>query len=290
LRSIDTIAASSRDTTSRQATTPRDRWLGELRFSEIAADRVRAYLSASPFPHIVLDGLLPDAVLKSVLAEFPGPNDIEWIRFRRGHERKLASMGDRDFGSHTRDLLSELNSSTFVTFLEDLTGIRGLIPDPHFDGGGLHQIERGGHLDIHVDFNRHPRLRLDRRLNLIVYLNEDWREHWGGHIEFWNRDVSNCDRKILPIFNRTVIFSTTETSWHGHPDPLVCPPDRTRKSLALYYYTSGRPRDETALSHSTAFRLRPTQAIRLAHDVVLTKLLPPIVLDAARALRKRFRR
>ena len=165
---------------------------------------------------------------------------------------------ETQFGSATRALLYQLNSSVFIDFLETLTGIRGLIPDPHFWGGGVHQIVRGGFLKVHTDFNRHPRLKLDRRLNLLLYLNPEWQEEWGGHLELWDRGMAKCGKRILPIFGRCVVFSTTDFSNHGHPDPLNCPEGMTRKSLALYYYSNGRPSSETAGKHySTSFRRRP---------------------------------
>jgi Rps23 Pro-64 3,4-dihydroxylase Tpa1-like proline 4-hydroxylase len=112
----------------------------------------------------------------------------------------------------------------------------------------------GGFLKVHVDFNRHPLLNLDRRLNLLVYLNEDWRDEYGGHLELWPADMSRCERRILPVFNRTVVFSTTDASFHGHPAPLACPEGMSRKSVSFYYYTNGRPAHEGAEPHDTIFR------------------------------------
>jgi Rps23 Pro-64 3,4-dihydroxylase Tpa1-like proline 4-hydroxylase len=140
-----------------------------------------------------------------------------------------------------------------LLWLEALTGIEGLIPAPYFGGGGLHQIEPGGFLKIHADFNVHPKLKLDRRLNMLVYLNKDWRDEYGGHLELWDRDLSACRKKILPSFNRTVIFSTTDTSFHGHPHPLTAPVGMSRKSVSLYYYTAGRPEAERSAPHDTLF-------------------------------------
>jgi hypothetical protein len=138
-----------------------------------------------------------------------------------------------------------------------LTGIQGLVPDPHLWGGGLHQILPGGKLAVHADFNKYPHFKLDRRLNVLVYLNRDWQEQWGGQLELWNRDMTRCEQRILPLFNRMVCFSTTDSSFHGHPDPLRCPADRTRRSLALYYYSNGRPAEEIGRPHTTLFQYRP---------------------------------
>jgi 2OG-Fe(II) oxygenase superfamily len=243
------------------------------------------YAQAAPFPHVVIDDFLPPALLESVLREFPQVNSVQWQTFENAAEKKLASTHELQMGELTRFLLYQLNSSTFLTFLEQLTGITGLIPDPHFVGGGLHQIERGGYLKMHVDFNRYDRLKLDRRLNLLIYLNQNWSEEYGGHLELWDPDMTRCEKKVLPIFNRCVIFSTTDFSYHGHPEPLTCPEDTTRKSLALYYYSNGRPEIEVGASHSTIFRERPgleslplVEAKRSGKEH-LKRFIPPILMD-----------
>jgi Rps23 Pro-64 3,4-dihydroxylase Tpa1-like proline 4-hydroxylase len=140
-----------------------------------------------------------------------------------------------------------------MAFLEKLTGIAGLIPDPHLRGGGLHEIRQGGALGVHADFNFYKRLNLYRRLNLLIYLNANWAEEWGGHLELWDRTGKQCVQRVAPIFNRAVIFDTSNFSYHGHPHPLQCPPDRSRKSLALYYYTVEAPADEDRAPHTTLF-------------------------------------
>ena len=212
------------------------------------------YANAKPFPHIALDGLFDDAVLEAVLREFPGPRDTDWRTFASPTEKKLGFFHDRSRVSKTIiDFLNDMNSWPMLLWLEDLTGIEGLIPDPYFGGGGLHQIERGGFLKVHADFNVHPKLKLDRRLNMLIYLNRDWKEEYGGHLELWDADRKSCRERILPVFNRTVIFSTTDTSFHGHPHPLTSPEGVTRKSVSLYYYTAGRPLEERSEPHDTIF-------------------------------------
>ncbi|HEY9698240.1 MAG TPA: 2OG-Fe(II) oxygenase [Trichocoleus sp.] len=244
------------------------------RLENLAQQYQEAYAQADPFPHIVIDNFLSEAVLDAILTEFPDPQSIDWQKFEAAAERKLATKSELQMGESTRTLLYQLNSSTFISFLEQLTGIQGLIPDPHFVGGGLHQIEPGGYLKMHVDFNRHERLNLDRRLNLLIYLNKDWEESYGGHLELWDQEVTQCSKKILPIFNRCVIFSTTDFSYHGHPEPLTCPTGRTRKSLALYYYSNGRPAHETrAVPHSTVFRARPGEELEIKKEKMSVKQL-----------------
>jgi hypothetical protein len=233
---------------------PFDRLLAQAR------DLRAAYASARPFPHVVIDDFLPPPILDQVLAEFPGPDAIDWKRFQDGTGRKLATRDEAQLGPATRAFLHDLNSSRFLRFLEELTGIDGLLPDPHFEGGGLHQIERGGYLKIHADFNRHEKLKLDRRLNLLIYMNKDWREEFGGHLELWTTDMRQCSKRVLPIFNRCVVFSTTDSSFHGHPEALTCPADASRKSVALYYYSNGRPASELSGSHSTLYQRRPGES------------------------------
>jgi len=245
------------------------------------------YASAKPFPHVVFDDFFDPELLELVLAEFPKPREIRWQRFDNEHEVKLASASEGSFGPATRLLLYHLNSATFLEFLSGVTGIKNLIPDPGFAGGGLHQIVPGGKLGIHVDFNKHHDYGLDRRLNLLLYLNKDWQENYGGHLELWDRNMAECQAKVLPVFNRVMIFGTTDFTYHGHPDPLRCPDHMTRKSLALYYFSNGRPAEEITGEHSTVFQSRstrefsPTIAQRLRN--LAKDFVPPIV---ARQLRK----
>jgi len=227
----------------------------------LAEARRDAYAMADPFPHTVIDDLLPEQVLDDVLAEFPDPKDADWVKFDNATEHKLGSRDDSIMGPATRQLFAELHSSAFLGFLERITGIEGLIPDPHLVGGGLHQIEPGGHLKVHADFNRHPRTDLERRLNVLIYLNRDWRDEYGGALELWDKEMSAPVRKVTPHFNRCVVFSTTSTSYHGHPEALTCPEDRTRKSLALYYYSRDRPAEERSDKHSTLFKARPGEEL-----------------------------
>jgi 2OG-Fe(II) oxygenase superfamily len=231
--------------------------------ADLARSRREEYASAAPFPHAVFDGLFPEPVARRLLAEFPPPDrfvreeDPDEPR-RRG---KLASRDETLFGGFTRHLLYHLNSSIFLSFLEELTGIGCLLPDPYV-AGSMRHFEPGGRLGVHADYNIHPRLGLDRRLNMILYLNRDWRSEWGGQLELWDAAVTHCVRRIEPAFNRCVIFNSTDFTFHGFPDPLRCPPTETRKSLQLYYFTNGRPAEEVAPGHNTIFRWRPQEEER----------------------------
>jgi Rps23 Pro-64 3,4-dihydroxylase Tpa1-like proline 4-hydroxylase len=264
-----------------------DEFTGSLK--QLALDKADEYQGNHPFPHIVLEDFLPVAAAERALHEFPEPRQLVWREFDNGNERKLAFDSVEKLPTADRDVLYFLNSRPMIQFLEVLTGIKGLIPDPHFSGGGLHQIKPGGKLGVHADFNHHPILNLDRRLNVLIYLNKDWDESYGGHLELWNRDMTAAEEKILPLFNRCAIFSTTSWSFHGHPNPLTCPLDRTRKSIATYYYSNGRPEEEITEAHSTLFVARPGETIEARPAISLKgfirSLVPPILVDASRHLR-----
>lgn len=252
------------------------------------ADRLRdEFQRNSPFPHVVIDDFLPPAVVDEVLREFPAPEQIDWQQFDNARENKLALADVEQMGPATRHLLAEFNSAVFVDFLERLTGIEALIPDPHYDGGGLHQIRAGGYLKVHADFNKHTRLNLDRRLNGILYLNRDWEESYGGHLQLWDKDMRACEKRVLPVFNRFLVFATLDDANHGHPDPLTCPPDRARRSMALYYYTNGRPEGEAAPDHTTIFKQRPGEAFTSSRRDALRRWVPPAVSELRQRRRER---
>src|ERR1700690_2775306 len=212
------------------------------------------YRANTPYPHIYFDNFLPLEVAEAALRDFPEPKEANWYAYTDVNQRKkLAFDVVEKLPSSIRDVLYFLNSRPMIKFLETLTGIQGVLPDPYYAGGGLHQIRPGGLLEVHADFSYHKGLKLDRRINVLVYLNKDWKEEYGGHFELWNRDMTAAEQKILPLFNRCAIFSTTSYSYHGHPTPLSCPPDRTRKSMATYYFSNGRPAEDETTQHAVAF-------------------------------------
>jgi hypothetical protein len=237
-------------------------FLDQRSLATIANEHRERYQTAEPFPHVVLDDVLPVEALDVALDAFPDAGSDVWKEYDNALERKLETQGEERLGDDLSLLLYQFNSAPFLRFLERISGIERLIPDPYFTGGGLHQIEPGGKLGIHADFSRHDTLPLDRRINVLIYLNRDWREEWGGHLELWNRDMTECVVRVAPVFNRMVIFSTTDWAYHGHPDPLACPPDVTRKSIALYYFSVGRPEGETRPDkESTLFVPRPDEPV-----------------------------
>ncbi|MDX1480008.1 MAG: 2OG-Fe(II) oxygenase [Saprospiraceae bacterium] len=238
-----------------------------------------------PFIHAIIRNAFDPALLSRVAAEFP---ESMPKKYNDDKQVKEAAPGTEAMGPTTRELVAYLRDEPFLRLLQDLTGIKEtLISDPYFDGGGLHEIKRGGFLKIHADFNKHKLTGLDRRVNVLIYLNNDWKEEWGGHLELWDRDMTACQSRIAPQFNTMVIFNTDDFSYHGHPDPLNCPPTRSRRSLALYYYSNGRPSHEVSGTHSTLFKKRKgIDRFRKSRHEIVKDWVPPIIVRAIHNMRK----
>ena len=232
--------------------------VGMARLIAFGEGQRQRYANNVPFPHIAIDNLFPEALLEDVLKDVQSLEHPIAKNFY-GSVKKYATPDPQAMGPTARRFLLDLCSARFCQFLEALTGIEGVIPDPHFEGGGVHEISRGGFLKMHTDFNWNKKLKLDRRLNMLIYLNQDWQESWGGHLELWDSEMQSQFIKIPPAFNKTVIFSTTDHSYHGHPNPLECPEGVNRRSLALYYYSNGRPQEEVQFFQSagTHYKERP---------------------------------
>ncbi len=230
--------------------------------------RAAEYQGASPFPHIVMDDFLSPDLLRGLLADFPSSEGKDFFD-REQEQLKFQYAPDEVRIGQLRNLLHELNSKAFVSFLESMTGITGLIPDPHFLGGGLHEIKQGGHLGIHADFNVHNRLKLQRRLNLLIYLNDDWSPEYGGNLELWDVEMKACCVKVLPVLGRAVVFNTDLDSFHGHPDALTCPENRTRRSIATYYYTAPEEGIASLPKRTTVFKQRPDSADSFDYKVAI---------------------
>ncbi len=249
------------------------------------------YADAKPYPHICIDNAFPEDLLAKVSEEtmdvkgddgsFSGKH--ESLKFQRAAER---------LPFYSRNFLYALNSRHFLQFLERMTGIKGLIPDPYFIGGGLHETKTGGFLSIHADFNHHAPLNLERRLNILIYLNRDWKEEYGGSFEIWDTPMKQRYGQWAPVFNRFVAFSTASDTMHGNPEPVNHPEGLSRRSLALYYYTATW--DETRQKHSTIFKGRPgtEDASGLPDKInrVIDDVLPPILNRQLKKVRHRLGR
>ncbi len=228
---------------------------------DVTALSVR-YLNNTPFPHIVLDDFLPTAVAEQLEQDFPDYVDHnQWIHYHHFNENKLGLNNKAAIPASLLEIIRQLNSQQFLNFLEGLTGIKKLIADETLEGGGLHVSRRGGYLNIHTDFETHPKdLHLLRRINVLLYLNKNWPTSYNGDLEFWSKDMQQCEAKISPIFNRLVVFNTTNISFHGFPDKINCPDTAFRKSIALYYYIRT---DSANPIKTTKYQLKPGEKSKI---------------------------
>jgi hypothetical protein len=256
------------------------------------------YCFAEPFPHIVIDNFLPEALINKIIENFPTEKLEGDVVFNGGYaglyKRQIMPA---DCNGFIREVFGFFNSHAIVEFLQSLTTIPSLIPDPYFVGGGFHETSTGGKLGIHADFRINDTLHLNRRLNVIIYLNKDWKDEYGGHLELWDKKMQGKVHTIAPIFNRCVIFNTDADSFHGHPDPLTCPENVKRRSLALYYYTASKRIYEDTVAHSTMYKARPDddaatkkEVRELVFDNYLRDLTPPVFYRIFRKVKDKLKR
>jgi Rps23 Pro-64 3,4-dihydroxylase Tpa1-like proline 4-hydroxylase len=243
------------------------------------------FKSADPFEHIVLDEFLPDQILRSVLNDFPAQalssDKVFDIGYAGHHKRQILPS---DCTAPVREFFNFMNSQPVLQFLEGLTGIEGLLPDPYFVGGGFHEITKGGKLGIHADFRINEQLHVQRRINLLIYLNENWSDDWLGQLELWDRKMTRCVSRVSPVFNRCVVFQTDADTWHGHPDELQTPEGVARRSIALYYYTASRGVYHDVPSNSTVYVGRENEDAQAAREARALKFwesirewVPPVL-------------
>jgi hypothetical protein len=270
--------------------------LDPKRARAIGEELSSTYCFADPFPHIVLDNFLPEPVIRTALDNFPKEklqSDIVFEIGYAGHHKR--QIMPEDCNAEARRLFHFFNSQPFLEFLEGLSSIEGLIPDPYFHGGGYHETARGGKLGIHADFRINGKLHLHRRMNVIVYLNENWKDEYGGQLELWDRKMTAKCHSVSPVFNRCVVFNTDADSYHGHPDPLQTPDDVRRRSIALYYYTASQTIYKELPNTSTIYQARPTddastkrEARYLRLDEHLQQWVPPALLRYVHAIKRRI--
>ncbi len=265
---------------------------------QIGETHAATYAFAEPFPHIVLDNFLPENITRMALNEFPPrplPSDRVFEMGYAGlHKRQVLP---EECTPPARRMFHFFNSAPFLQFLEGLSSIQGLIPDAYFNGGGFHEISRGGLLGVHADFRINEALHLQRRMNVIVYLNDDWKPEFGGNLELWDRKMQNKCAEIAPIFNRCVVFNTDADTYHGHPDPLTCPEGVFRRSMALYYYTASKEIYNETPNNSTIYQARPgdaaathREAFGLRFEQHVRQWVPPALQRYVFGLKRRLTR
>jgi Rps23 Pro-64 3,4-dihydroxylase Tpa1-like proline 4-hydroxylase len=223
-----------------------------------------AAMNAAPFPHICIDNFLQADFANAVADAFPtyAEAQSQGEQFAAVNERgKIQITDSRKLPPPILRLNEVLSSKSFVDLMSFVFEIPKLLPDEELVGGGIHLSRARGHLDVHVDFNYLEERKLYRRLNVLVYFNKAWQSGWGGNLELWERDVKVCRQSYEPLFNRCIVFATSDISFHG-VTAIRCPQEKTRKSFAGYYYTREAPAGWEGRSHSTIFKARPEEVFK----------------------------
>eukprot|EP00698_Gefionella_okellyi_P005180 TRINITY_DN14742_c0_g1_i1.p1 TRINITY_DN14742_c0_g1~~TRINITY_DN14742_c0_g1_i1.p1 ORF type:complete len:279 (-),score=41.42 TRINITY_DN14742_c0_g1_i1:109-945(-) len=221
----------------------------------------KQYDEASPYPHVIIPNFFSDEWAAKIVETFPEPIDSDgylksgWVCYNNPIERKLASPDSSVWPPHIQEAFQALRGEPFRDLVSAITRIPNLEDDPHLHGGGLHYHPRNSKLDMHLDYSVHPLIPKQRRLNLIVYMTPNWQPSWGGALELWEAGMSKLGKKCDVAFNQAVLFRTSDESWHGLPDPIQCPDNVARKSLAVYYLTD--PAEGVTLRYKAQFVGRP---------------------------------
>ncbi len=225
------------------------------RLQEEKSEIKESWNSKKPFRYLFLDNFLHEDKADELLNSYPDPWKGVWDNTTYINQKNKYQKTKFEEGDCFDKVFKELNSPEFLKLMAEITGIDDLIPDADLFGGGLHQSVSGAFLDVHIDYNFHPKTKDHRRLNILVYMNKDWKKEYEGHLELWDMTDDKKDKmeSIAPLFNRMAMFETNQISYHGHPHPLKTPEGVNRKSMAAYYYTKTRPEHEVAGEHNTVY-------------------------------------
>lgn len=228
-------------------------------------DKLRSEVrNAAPFPHFCLDNFFEQEFAESVAQAFPSYDEARHLgrEFTTVNEkRKIQITEAASFAPAVAKMNQILAAPETLSLFSSLFDIPDLLADDRLTGGGIHEMAPRGRLDVHVDFNYVADRQWHRRLNFLVYFNHDWQKEWGGELELWDANVSQCVKSIPPAFNRCVVFTTTDVSFHG-VNAIRCPEGRARRSFAAYYYTTAAPAHWTGEQHPTLFRARPDELVK----------------------------
>jgi len=228
------------------------------RYESQRAALAQSYQAKQPYQHQYFEHFFDDESALAMSREFPRHSEQIWTEYKHVNENKAGLHVRERLPDLIGEVVDELNSPRFVALLSSVTGIEGLMADDSIEGGGIHQAESGGFLNVHTDFTMHrTRPNWRRRCNLIIYLNEDWKEEWGGNLDFWAPDMSSVVASY-PVFLNTAVLFNTPGALHGFPDPLKCPETTARKSIQFYYYTLDESHSSSSVAHATAYYARPS--------------------------------
>ena len=210
----------------------------QLTLENLSKIEKKIIVNNDPFPHSIIENFLPKDLIKNAEIEFKKFNQISdsgnklFQNTKKSYE-KLSEMPET-----IKKIIEFFYSAKFIKILEKKFNLKNVEPDWNLHGGGMHESFKGGYLKVHSDFIYRRKSKLKRVLNILIYLNSNWEKEWGGSIELWDKDMKSAKKSIIPTLNNVVIFRTDTISNHGFPDPINCPENISRKSIALYYYVN----------------------------------------------------
>lgn len=244
-------------------------------------DLLADYKSAQPFPFLVLDDLFPNDTIDALIDELPPLSSEKWVHER--HEKLIKSnlRSATDLGEKSYQFVSVLHSAGFLYFLSEITGIKALVGDPYLSSGGYHVVPAGGKFDVHADRNTDLNCGMERRLAMLIYLNKNWKPEYGGQLELWNQEGTQCEKVIEPIFNRTVIFEVGDKNFHG-VRPVVEQHNVSRRAFVTYFHTVGRELE----FHNSIYVPTIYQSNQSLVNRVMKESLPPFLYRALKSLRR----
>lgn len=263
---------------------PKTLEIKQKKAKELGSSVAVEYQSRTPYHYTCIDDFLPLEILTRVREEALEMGEKSSENASENEKLKTPFSPDR-MPTYSKAVFHALNSRPFIQFLEGMSGIKGLIPDPYFMGGGIHRTNSTGFLGIHADFNHHSIMNLERRMNVLIYLNPDWKEEYGGSFEIWSNDMKEKMAGFAPVMNRMCCFSTGDDTMHGNPEPVNHPEGDPRLSIALYYYTATW--EEGRVSQSTVFKQRPGANDAHSNEAtmrVVREFVPPILYRKSRNL------
>ena len=226
-------------------------------YAKLAVKNNQKYINEEPFPHITFDNFLPPELADLIGEQYANfdKSDSKW-KFHNNENTERYFLEDiTSFSLPLKLFASSVNGRSFLSFLETLTSINHIIPDPYFIGGGAMLTSKGGYLKVHVDFNFHHKLQSWRKINALFYLNKKWKKEWKGNLELWSTDGKKKVKEIEPKFNRVVIFNTSSLSYHGQPEPINCPTNEYRKVFSAFFYSSHADTKNLEDPHFTKYNI-----------------------------------
>jgi len=231
-----------------------DKWITQLEYYK------NDYKTGNPFNYTIIPMFFKEELARELNNNFPIPSidDKKWNYYHNPLEHKY-SLNNFDEYPNIKAVFEYLQGSEFIKYISDITGIEDLEIDPYLHGAGLHIYPNNGKLDIHLDYNIHPITKIERRVNLIIYLNDDWNEEYGGYLKLYDNELNEVKMKKYSLWNTAILFRTSDISYHGLPEPIKCPNDKYRKSLAIYYVS--KPRDNLIERYKAEFFPKPNQIL-----------------------------